>query len=870
MAISGVIVDFHLAMERSMTFRLVLFSAFTALSLWFNVVFAEAQDLPDSPGDLFLPKPAGRVVAAAIATDGSVLFTAHPDHTVRAWDFAEGTSRTMLVHGESVQLRALGGRRAALILTSRGQVYSIHADRRRPLFELDGVHLIAVSPEGSYVAFAREDRVDVYRVLREGECLAFDHALAVPHATAVAIAAYGREIATSDPNHGLQQFRPGLEGAPLAPGGRFIDLAYDHSDRWLIGLRCDSAEILTASGRCRGTLVAIDRWGTGSSAESTHELRAASGARAISFDVRRRPSLDVETSPLVLATFEDGSVQLWEEPQSEEPQSSDDLQHGSFASRQILKSDAAGALFDPWDARAVSRGFFFSTNGTITLRRLDPSGVETTPLAQLLPIEQDGWAVLAPARFPGDTPRVDAHPHSLAEIDWALHQHLEKRTSYPLGAFAKRCETAGLLEQVRNALDDSSPSSACAPIPREPKIKLQLATPLPQTRGSRRYVAQLAIVGPLAANPGTNAPYLVHEGRYLPRPFHPVDCGGRKGTRTCWETDFTVVPGARNTVYAQIHDGKGEQRSERIEFDVPAASQPRRPVLHLITIGVSAYRGDPAQGSCEAQQFFCKLETPVQDLTRFRLKLQEVLAERSPLLLQMQPPIIDAAATRDSISSTLHRLSASVYPEDVVLIAISGHGYFDPYESPESADYYFPDVDAPRDFQPFLVGHRDSVMSMRWLVDEVAALEARTILFLVDACEAGGSAKAALAIFKQRLQRLGGPNSVGFLFSAKEGRSSFDGPAGGSTALMAAMLQVLEDSRQVPGIVTASDLFHKIDQILSERDRNVARSTISGLATGKDLAALAIRTPRTSNVGGDTLLLNPLSANSARGARAIR
>jgi WD40 repeat protein len=168
--------------------------------------------------------------------------------------------------------------------------------------------------------------------------------------------------------------------------------------------------------------------------------------------------------------------------------------------------------------------------------------------------------------------------------------------------------------------------------------------------------------------------------------------------------------------------------------------------LHVLTIGVDAY----SQGSG-----FDPLPFPVASANRLSEFFRAQVGNGTPYQdIKVWNPLLDSAATTEAIQSALSEIAADTRSDDVVLIYLAGHGQVDFGDEM----FYFASANSSS------ARLSSTGVSTAMLADALREMNARRVILLVDACQAGGTIEALQRVAETRaaIEKLRETSAVGY------------------------------------------------------------------------------------------------------------
>jgi WD40 repeat protein len=150
----------------------------------------------------------------------------------------------------------------------------------------------------------------------------------------------------------------------------------------------------------------------------------------------------------------------------------------------------------------------------------------------------------------------------------------------------------------------------------------------------------------------------------------------------------------------------------------------RRPILHLLVVGINRYRDKALQ-----------LNYAVQD---GRALIETMRQTGAPLFKQIKvTPLFDDQATLKGLESAFRDAKANVRVQDVFMLYLAGHGIT------LDGRYYF----LPQDFRYYNDDDvRSNAINQEHLQDWLADVPARKSIVLIDTCESGSFSQSMVAV----------------------------------------------------------------------------------------------------------------------------
>ena len=307
----------------------------------------------------------------------------------------------------------------------------------------------------------------------------------------------------------------------------------------------------------------------------------------------------------------------------------------------------------------------------------------------------------------------------------------------PLAEMPADVASRGRLVVGAPAASPSPPDAAdgcltlAAPSPDEHGRGLTRTVGLPDA--SRAVRVRVAVT---AGKHGLTAVDAVVNGRNAGRvalPANGIDDAGAAGAQVMVERVVAVAPGETSLVF-RAYDRNGiASYSEPLLLNsasrpppvlqgadqpppVPEAADPppaRPRTMHLLTVGVDAYRGIPA------------LRYAVADARTFADTVRKALPSAYGDLAEIQ--LVNAEASRDGVVAAIARVAQAAQPDDAVLIYLSGHGIAD-----EQGRYVYVTSDVTSVDAAATAGLDGDL-----LLPSLAEIQAANVFLFLDTCYAG-------------------------------------------------------------------------------------------------------------------------------------
>lgn len=310
------------------------------------------------------------------------------------------------------------------------------------------------------------------------------------------------------------------------------------------------------------------------------------------------------------------------------------------------------------------------------------------PLAQLLIDRDREWAIWTPAGI------YDASINGHRRFGWQVNRGVEQLPDfYRADQFRQRLERPDV---IRRLLDRGSLAGALAAVggaappvgegaivnQLRARPQIELLSPAADALVDRdRVEIEAHVKVPLGAI--LSPPKVYANGVVAQTLQHRVDqtAEGERVEYFRWSAPLVSSPQITLEIVAATQAGVWERVTRTIRHQPPADAARRKPRLHLIAVGVGAYR-DPQIQSLDfaargASELFARLQTQTQPLYRFDgVTLLEQDAVR-PLWQVYSRAAVD-------------RLASEVNADDLVVLYLCGHGLRDR----STGRWYFVTADA--------------------------------------------------------------------------------------------------------------------------------------------------------------------------------
>jgi WD40 repeat protein len=217
----------------------------------------------------------------------------------------------------------------------------------------------------------------------------------------------------------------------------------------------------------------------------------------------------------------------------------------------------------------------------------------------------------------------------------------------------------------------------------------------------------------------------------------------------------------------------GEQPSVAARVSVKwtgAAPEAKKPKLHALLVGVSAYEDKKLT-----------LNYAAKDASDFA---EAIKAQEGRLYSAVEiSTLLDGEATKSSVETALALLKKKAGPDDVAIVFLAGHGITD-----KALDFYF--LTANANFDPDLLSA--NALDGAFLRKELAKVQGRVVLFM-DACRAGAGIQGAVDM--SRVSNDFALDTGGLvMFASSQGDvDSIESPIWENGAFTEALLAVLAD-----------------------------------------------------------------------------
>jgi uncharacterized protein YjiK len=222
---------------------------------------------------------------------------------------------------------------------------------------------------------------------------------------------------------------------------------------------------------------------------------------------------------------------------------------------------------------------------------------------------------------------------------------------------------------------------------------------------------------------GKTTPTLRHNGTRV-EATAPPRIAGKRLRQTFL---VSLVPGA-NRFSAVASSGNGAFESDPVELVVRYAGRAEKPRLFVLCVGINDYAEQTF-----ALKYAANDARAVHDLFTERGKASGVYAEVRPTLL------LNRAAGRDGIRKAFKALAAEARPQDVLVVALAGHGVT------SNGLYRFIPADfRKRPGKTLDQDVRDQGIANDVLADHLRSVKALKKVLILDTCQSGGAVKLLL------------------------------------------------------------------------------------------------------------------------------
>ena len=329
--------------------------------------------------------------------------------------------------------------------------------------------------------------------------------------------------------------------------------------------------------------------------------------------------------------------------------------------------------------------------------------------------KNDDWLVVTPGGF------FDGSQSAWEQLSWRFENNTFNVK--PVEIFLKEFWQPGLLAQVVNSGKPLPNLTILNKDRRQPVLKLtRVDDPSAANNIKVRITVSQTPATVSQAAVGAKDVRLFRNGS-LVKVWRGDVMDGKNETVLDWS--LPIVAGEnRLTAYAFNSDDIKSHDQTLIVTGAPALE--KKGVMYVFAIGVNEY-ASPDRG--------LRLNVAVNDAKDFaeEFKRQQVKLKNYDRVEVI--PLIDADATKANIRQTLVNLSASIHPEDALIIFFAGHGvadanrfYIIPYDYKGVRTY-------PED--PALKGMLQSALSDEELETSVETIDVGQFLVVIDACESG-------------------------------------------------------------------------------------------------------------------------------------
>ncbi len=388
-----------------------------------------------------------------------------------------------------------------------------------------------------------------------------------------------------------------------------------------------------------------------------------------------------------------------------------DVQSG----REVTGSDAAKKL-----------SFIVQNNGSIALRELQSGKTLLTYLA----MENGDWMAFTPDGL------FDGSPGGIERVTFE-----QNGKTYALEQFAERFYCPGLVRQIMQGAEGDN-AGAATPEASAGALLAQGAPPVvkitsPQTGAAPGAQIEVTVQATAQNNGGIKAIRLYQNGRLVGGPGQlrgivveaaAVPAAPINGALT---QKFSVLLAPGENALRAVAYSQTDLESKSDEVRISFASATQKPALHVVAIGINAYR--------DATMNLTYARPDAESLVQFFKDAKNTTLFSSSNVTAL----MDEAATGEAIKKALADVAAQAKPEDVVFLYMAGHG--ETAAPDEAGD---DDPNAPQNFYFLPYEMRQMVMKKR--VREfglsgaeinalISKIPARKVVLVYDACKSGAA-----------------------------------------------------------------------------------------------------------------------------------
>jgi len=244
-----------------------------------------------------------------------------------------------------------------------------------------------------------------------------------------------------------------------------------------------------------------------------------------------------------------------------------------------------------------------------------------------------------------------------------------------------------------------------------------------------------------------------------------------------------------------------------------------------MTMGVAEHGGSPTGQRCESEAF-CNLAGPVKDMRGLAEAVNlQAGAGSSGLAWDFQHVALeDEEVTVENLRRSLERLDPR--PEDVIWIAMSGHGEYLSGDGDDSGEFYLITPGAKRSFASYMKsGEGRAFVSAGEISEVLGDFDARRIILTADTCYSGNSGPVFERNATARLQEIGAPLGMEMVFAAKPGRLTYDSEEEPSR-LIANLIQSLDQAHDQGESLTVRTWFRQATSTIAEKENRLEQKMI--------------------------------------------
>ncbi|MBI5211463.1 MAG: caspase family protein [Elusimicrobia bacterium] len=681
----------------------------------------------------------------AFAPDGRTLVTGSNDNSAKLWDLATGAAlKTIRTEMGPVMAAAFSPDGSRLVTSScfALKLWRLSTGKEVRSFSHDwtAVRHLSVSPDGGFLAVVSMDGLTVWDLAAGRRLPSFPGDGRSAEPAEVIAGGAGMFVATPDsikvyglPPKEERRSIPGHSPFALSSDGKVLALTKNKEDAVVLWDVAASAPVRTFADTADSYYgrVALGPDGrflaTARSKEAGVKLwDALSGERLRTLEDGQWVSgMGFSPDGRTLATGNtEGTVKLWDVSSGVMARSfkahpaAISLLTFSRDGARLATADREGAvkLWDPGTGsltadlqghadtmRALAFGpdgkklFSGGADGTVRIWEA-VSGKELCRVVRT----NHGWVAVTPDGF------FDGSREGVKSIRWTVG--LE---SYPLEAFSEGYYVPGLLARVLAGAPLSAESLPGLSRGFAPPPRVRIVSPKDGSEPPGE-TAEVAVEVEDRGG-GVDELRLYHNGKVVEGEGRDIKVTG-PGSRASTRVFHVAMLEGENTLRA-VALSRDRIEGNPDEVVVTRAGPAKRAVLHVLAVGINKYKN------------------PALDLNYARADAQGLLdffGSSGAGLFQdvRRAAVFDREATKAGILAGLESLKDAA-PQDVVVVYLAGHG-----EGVGNAWYFVPhELTFPEREEEL----RANALSSADLQAAVAALGARKVLLLMDACKSGGA-----------------------------------------------------------------------------------------------------------------------------------